>query len=81
MSGPSKFRERRAQLNAAARLQFAKQVLAWLALMCAAIIAAYGCFPANPALAAAFDLVRIGALPLLSLVLSFYFASSAKSDG
>jgi len=39
------------------------------------------CFPANPALAAAFDQVRIGALPLLSLVLSFYFASSAKPDG
>ena len=46
MPGPGQFRERRAQLNAAARLLFAKQVLAWLAIMCAAIIAAFSCFPA-----------------------------------
>ena len=70
--------DRRASFGEADRLRFAKQVLVWLALMCSGIITAYGCFPQNAALAQAFELVKIGALPVLTLLLSFYFPSTVS---
>jgi hypothetical protein len=70
--------DRRASFGETDRLRFAKQVLVWLALMCSGIIAAYACFPHNVALAQAFELVKIGALPVLTLLLSFYFPSTVS---
>lgn len=55
------------------RLRFAKQLLLFVGVMCVLIFAAYVVFPENGALANIFELVRIGLLPLVTLVISFYF--------
>ena len=70
--------DRRASFGEGDRLRFAKQVLVWLALMCSGIIAAYGYSPGNQALAQAFELVKIGALPVVTLLLSFYFPNAVS---
>ncbi len=56
------------------RLKFAKQVLFWLGLICIGVFIAYGMYPDNKALSSIFELIKIGALPLITLVVSFYFA-------
>lgn len=55
------------------RLRFAKQLLLFVGVMCVLIFSAYVVFPENGALANIFELVRIGLLPLVTLVISFYF--------
>ncbi|WP_070358015.1 hypothetical protein [Duganella sp. HH105] len=60
------------------RLKFAKQILMGLALLCTFAMAAYACYPENPALAQMFELVKIGAFPLVTLVISFYFTNGAR---
>lgn len=58
------------------RLKFARQVLFWIALICIGIFISYGMWPENPAIASIFELIKIGALPLITLVISFYFPNS-----
>ncbi|WP_163836852.1 hypothetical protein [Spartinivicinus ruber] len=58
------------------RLRFGKQVLCWLAVICIGVFIGYACYPENAALQGVFELVKIGALPLVTLVISFYFPSS-----
>jgi len=58
------------------RLKFAKQVLFWLGVICIGVFISYGFAPENKALSAIFELVKIGALPLVTLVVSFYFPNS-----
>lgn len=53
------------------RLKFAKQVLFWLGLICIGVFIAYGISPDNKAMAAIFELIKIGALPLITLVVFF----------
>jgi hypothetical protein len=53
------------------RLLFAKQVLVGLALICTGIFVSYACYPANEALRSMFELVKIGALPIVTLLISF----------
>jgi hypothetical protein len=65
-------------LSAGERLRFAKQVLLGMGLLCGGIIAAYACAPENRALSAIFELVKIGALPLVTLVISFYFPNNSS---
>lgn len=60
------------------RLRFARQVLLGLALICCAVFLAHGLQPDNPGVSQIFELVKIGALPLVTLVISFYFPNSAK---
>lgn len=60
------------------RLKFAKQVLFCLFLICAGLFIGYAIFPDNTALSAMFELVKIGALPLVTLVISFYFPTSSS---
>ena len=55
------------------RLRFAKQVLLVLGGGSALVFTAYALFPDNQALASIFELVKIGLLPLVTLVVSFYF--------
>ena len=59
-----------------ARLKLGKQILFWLALICIGVFISYGMWPENKALAAIFELIKIGALPLVTLVVSFYFPNS-----
>ncbi|HAY99380.1 MAG TPA: hypothetical protein DCY38_01130 [Opitutae bacterium] len=58
------------------RLDFAKKILAVMGLVCIATFVAYALFPDNTALNAIFEFIKIGALPLITLVISFYFPSS-----
>ena len=60
------------------RLRFAKQVLFGMAFICLAVFTAYASFPENKALANIFELVKIGALPLITLVVSFYFPNANR---
>ena len=62
-----------ADISPGARLTFAKQELGCLAIICIGIMVAYGLDPENPALKAMFELVKIGALPIVTLMISFYF--------
>jgi len=55
------------------RLEFAKQSLFFLWLTCAGVVACYIMLPDNEAVKAVFELVKIGALPLITLVFTFYF--------
>jgi hypothetical protein len=64
-------------INENHRLGLAKWILLVLALICVGVFGAYAALPDNPALAQIFELVKIGALPLVTLVISFYFPSTA----
>ena len=58
------------------RLRFAKQVLLWIGCTCVGVFALYSLFPTNEALYSIFELIKIGALPLITLVISFYFPNT-----
>ena len=60
------------------RLLFAKEVLVGLALICVGIFVSYGCYPSNEALKSMFELVKIGALPIVTLLISFYFPNGKR---
>ncbi|WP_332851301.1 hypothetical protein [Duganella sp. S19_KUP01_CR8] len=66
------------EVSASDRLTFAKQILLGLAIISSGIIAGYACYPANSALAQLSELVKIGALPIVPLVISFYFPNGSK---
>jgi len=71
-------RDDKVSLGALERLRFAKQALCVLALICIGVFIAYARFPDNPALMAIFELLKIGILPLITLVVSFYFPSRER---
>lgn len=58
------------------RLSFAKQVLFWLILLCVSVFIAHGVYPDNKGVSDVFEFIKIGALPLVTLVVSFYFPNS-----
>jgi len=60
------------------RLRFAKQALCVLGLVCISVFVAYALSPQNPALVAIFEFLKIGILPLITLVVSFYFSSRER---
>ena len=66
------------EVSGSDRLRFAKQILFGLALICTGIIAGYACYPDNKALAQLSELVKIGALPIVTLVISFYFPNGTR---
>ena len=60
-------------INEGDRLRFAKQVLLFVGVVCVLVFAAYAFRPDNKALSSIFELIKIGLLPLITLVVSFYF--------
>lgn len=68
----------RISISGPERLRFAKQALCVLALICVGVFVGYAWLPDNQALAAIFELVKIGVLPLVTLVVSFYFPSRER---
>lgn len=68
----------RVSLSESDRLSFAKWVLFWLAVICAGVFTAYAYAPTNPAIKEIFEVVKIGALPLVTLVISFYFPNGSN---
>jgi len=65
------------QLKENDRLRFARQILISLLMLCAGIFIAYGLNPESKAMEQMFELVKIGALPLITLVISFYFPKTS----
>lgn len=59
-----------------ARLRLARQILFYLFLLCIGVFIAYVLLPDSPAAAQIFELVKIGALTLVTLVVSFYFPNT-----
>ena len=57
-------------------LNFAKQLLFWFGIVCVGVFIGFAIFPENKALESIFELIKIGALPLITLVISFYFPKS-----
>ncbi len=60
------------------RLRFARQVLTVLCLMIIAVFSAYAYWEQNEAIRQIFEFVKIGALPLITLIISFYFPNSVQ---
>ncbi len=58
------------------RLRLARQVLCGIFAVSVGVFAAHAYWDKNEALRQAFELVKIGALPLVTLVVSFYFPNS-----
>jgi hypothetical protein len=65
-------------LSEGERLSFARQILFWLMLVSVLVFIAHGTYPDNKAVSEIFELIKIGALPLITLVVSFYFPNSIK---
>lgn len=53
-------------------------MLLFVGVVCVLVFAAYVIYPGNQALAAIFELIKIGLLPLITLVISFYFPKSDR---
>ena len=64
------------RLDESDRLRFAKQILVWLGVICVGVFAAYAASPENKALSNIFEVLKVGAFPLVTLVISFYFPSA-----
>jgi len=60
------------------RLRFARQVVLGLAIISSAVMTGYACYPDNKALAALTEIIKIGALPMATLVISFYFSNGTR---
>lgn len=54
-------------------LKFAKQFLCWVGVFCAVALTAYVYYPENQALQNIFEVMKVGVLPLITLILTFYF--------
>lgn len=61
-------------VDEADRLKLARQLLLFLGVLTVGIFIAYASYPENPALEAIFELFKIGVLPLITLIVSFYFS-------
>lgn len=60
------------------RLRFARQILFFLFLFCLLVVGVYLLEPDNKAAPSVFELVKIGVLPLVTLVIGFYFPNNSK---
>ena len=65
-------------INEGDRLRFAKQVLLFVGVVCVLVFAAYAFRPENKALSSIFELIKIGLLPLVTLVITFYFPKADR---
>lgn len=70
--------EANVSINETDRLIFAKQITLGLAIISSAVMAGYACYPDNKALAALTEIIKIGALPMATLVISFYFSNGTR---
>ncbi len=59
------------------RLKFARQLLFFICLICVGVFVAHGYDPKNEGVNQIFELIKIGALPLITLIVSFYFPNNS----
>lgn len=60
------------------RLAFARQILLWLVIV---TVFAFGCYilaPENKGAEQVFELIKVGVLPLVTLVIGFYFPNNRR---
>lgn len=62
------------EIPAVERLKLARQLLLFLGVLTVGVFIAYPMAPENAALQAIFELFKIGVLPLITLIVSFYFS-------
>ena len=62
------------------RLLFAKQVLLFIFIFCLIVVVLAAWHPDNNLIEQIVDLIKIGALPLITLIVSFYFPQSVKDN-
>lgn len=67
-------------LNESDRLLFAKQVLLFIFVFSTIIVVLAAFFPYNNLIEQMVDIIKIGALPLITLIVSFYFPQSIKDN-
>ncbi len=58
------------------RLRFAKWTLVWIAIICVGVFVWRGVSPDNKGVQDIFEIIKIGALPLITLIITFYFPNS-----
>lgn len=68
------------KIDEGARLRFARQILLGLAVICVGVFAGYYYNPENKGIVQIFELIKIGALPIVTLVISFYFPNSSTKS-
>jgi hypothetical protein len=66
------------ELGESDRLLFARQILLWLVIVTMFSFAAYVLAPDNKGAAQIFELIKVGVLPLVTLVIGFYFPNSRR---
>ena len=66
------------ELGESDRLLFARQILLWLVIVTMFSFGAYVLAPENKGAAQVFELIKVGVLPLVTLVIGFYFPNSRK---
>jgi hypothetical protein len=67
-------------INATDRLLFAKQVLFFIFAYSLIIVLLAAFFPDNDLIKQMIDLIKIGVLPLITLIISFYFPQNVKDS-
>jgi hypothetical protein len=60
------------------RMLLGKQILLFLGLFVTGVCGFYFYQPDNSAVQAVFELIKIGALPLVTLIITFYFPTNQK---
>jgi hypothetical protein len=60
------------------RLRLATQILFFLAIACVAVFGTYVWIPENKGIIQIFELFKIGVLPLVTLVITFYFPNGTR---
>lgn len=60
------------------RLSFARQILLWLVIITVFSFGAFILAPENKGAQQVFELIKVGVLPLVTLVIGFYFPNSRK---
>lgn len=63
-------------IQEADRLRLARQVLICLFIICLIIFIWYAIQPDNKALSSIFEVIKVGVLPLVTLIISFYFPNT-----
>lgn len=66
------------QVDEGDRLKFARQVLCVLCIIIVTVFFSHAIWKDNEAITQIFEFVKIGALPLITLIITFYFPNNSQ---
>lgn len=66
------------QVDEGDRLKFARQVLCVLCILIVAVFGGHAYWSESEAITQIFEFVKIGALPLITLIITFYFPNNSQ---